>query len=357
MPDHAPTPPPDPVSRYHRQRILPAFGAGAQRRLGEAHAVVVGVGALGCVSADLLARAGVGRVTLIDRDVVERTNLQRQTLFTEADADGCLPKSVAAARRLRAVNSEIAIHAEVADVVPSNAEELVLDAELGEPGAILDGTDNFETRFLLNDLSVRDGIPFCYAGAVGGESVSASFVPGPGRACLRCLVEPPAPGSLPTCDTSGVFAPAVQLAAARQAADAIRILAGVFDADRAGLVRGDLFTGEQRELPLAGARDPGCPCCAGRGFEFLSAPDPKTVSLCGRDAVQIHGTSRAAMDLDGLAARLGSDPDVSVTHNELLLRATLPGAGLTVFADGRAIVHGTTDPDRARALHARYVSG
>jgi len=347
----------DPISRYHRQQILPAFGPEAQARLGGSHAVVVGVGALGCVSADLLARAGVGRITLIDRDVVEKTNLQRQTLFTETDASEGLPKAAAAERRMRAVNSEIELRGVVADVVPSNAEELILDADLGEPGVILDGTDNFETRFLLNDLSVKEGVPFCYAGAVGGESVSATFVPGDERPCLRCLIRPPEPGSLPTCDTAGVFAPAVQLASARQSADAIRILAGVFDAGRARLVRGDLFSSEHRELALAGARDPACPCCGEHRFEFLNASDPRTVSLCGRDAVQIHASSRVPMDLAGLAARLDADPGVSVIHNELLLRATLPDGGLTVFADGRAIVHGTTDPDRARALHARYISG
>jgi len=351
------------LSRYQRQSLLPGFGPEAQRRLSEAHAVIVGVGALGCTSADLLARAGVGRVTLIDRDVVEKSNLQRQTLYTEADAAEGRPKAVAAAERLRAVNSEIEIHAEVADVIPSNIEELVLDGELAgdddAPGAVLDGTDNFETRFLINDLSVKEDLAYFYAGAVGGLAMSAPFLrdrPPADSPCLRCLIAPPEPGSQPTCDTAGVLGPSVVTAAARQAADAIRFLAGLGASIRPTLNRQDLLTGEHHEIDLSGARDPACPCCGLRKFEHLSAPDPRTVSLCGRNAVQIHTRTANPPDLASLAARLGAIADIRVQSNELLLKAVLPTHAITVFADGRAIVHGTTDPDQARAIHARYIS-
>ncbi|MFT5423802.1 MAG: molybdopterin/thiamine biosynthesis adenylyltransferase [Phycisphaerales bacterium] len=353
-------PEPD-LSRYQRQSLLPGFGPEAQRQLSQAHAVIVGVGALGCTSADLLARAGVGRITLIDRDVVDKSNLQRQTLYTEADAAAGTPKAIAAAERLRAVNSEIRVHAEVADVIPSNTEELVLDGELADddeaPHAVLDGTDNFETRFIINDLSVKEHLAYFYAGAVGGLAMSAPFLRDREDApCLRCLIAPPEPGSQPTCDTAGVLGPSVVTAAARQAADAIRYLAGLGDSIRPVLFRQDLLTGEHHEIDLAAAKDPACPCCGLENFEYLNAPDPKTVSLCGRDAVQIHTRTTTPPDLALLAARLGAIPDVSVQHNELLLKAALPGHAITVFADGRAIVHGTTDPDQARAIHARYIS-
>lgn len=348
-------------SRYQRQSLLPGFGPEAQQRLGRAHAVIVGVGALGCTSADLLARAGVGRITLIDRDVVDKTNLQRQTLYTESDAAEGQPKAVAAAHRLRAVNSEIRIHAEVADVIPSNIEEFVLDGELagddGGPRAVLDGTDNFETRFIINDLSVKERLAYFYAGAVGGLAMSAPFLRDRDAApCLRCLIAPPEPGSQPTCDTAGVLGPAVVIAAATQAADAIRYLAGLGGTIRPMLARQDLLTGTHHEIDLAAAKDPACPCCGQRKFEYLNAPDPRTVSLCGRDAVQIHTRTASPPNLEVLAARLDAIPEVRVQYNDLLLKAVFPGHAITVFADGRSIIHGTTDPDQARAIHARYIS-
>lgn len=348
-------------SRYQRQSLLPGFGPEAQQRLSDAHAVIVGVGALGCTCADLLARAGVGRITLIDRDVVDKSNLQRQTLYTEADAVEGLPKAVAAADRLRAVNSEIQIHAEVADVIPSNVEELVLDGELAcdddAPCAVLDGTDNFETRFIINDLSVQESLAYFYAGAVGGLAMSAPFFRADAASpCLRCLIAPPEPGSQPTCDTVGVLGPAVVIAAAKQAADAIRYLAGLGGTIRPMLTRQDLLTGEHHEIDLSTAKDPACPCCVQRKFEHLNGPDPRTVSLCGRDAVQIHTRTANPPNLAMLAARLGAIPEIRVQCNDLLLKAALPGHAITVFADGRSIVHGTTDPDQARAIHARYIS-
>lgn len=351
---------PDPtLARYHRQMLLPGIGEEGQRRLLTGRAVIVGVGALGCALADHLARAGVGRLTLIDRDVVELTNLQRQTLFTESDVRENLPKAHAARRRLAEVNSGIHIDAHAADLTPANAERL-LDLASAPNTILLDGTDNFETRYLLNDLAIKHRVPFAYAGVVASVATAMTIVPGV-TPCLRCLGEKPPAGTGPTCDTSGVLGPAVAAIASFQAADAIKILAGRVDAIRPRLISLDLWNTSARVIdadPLGPRAD--CPCCGLRRFEFLNDATPGQAALCGQNAIQISPTSAGGATLD-LAALAERWRPLGVVHlNPFLARLTLPpppnpAHELTVFADGRAIVKGTTRPEVARSLYARYV--
>jgi len=359
---------PDDLSRYHRQMLLSGVGEAGQRRLLGAHAVIVGVGALGTVAADLLARAGVGRLTLIDRDVVELTNLQRQTLFTERDAREGRPKAVAAAERLREVNSLIRIEPVPTDLDGAHALDLLTSAPLGAPDVVLDGTDNFLTRYILNDACVRMGVPLVYAGAVGWGGSQMTVVPGE-TACLRCIrPEPPGAGETATCDSAGVFAPVSAIVAAAQAADALRLLLGLREAGSGTLLSFDLQAGRRSRLNAASLRDPDCPCCAHGRFEFLdgSRDDGAGATLCGRLAVQVKPTAGAGagagrVDLEALAARLRAHG--SFTASPHLLRGKLhetPGGfegacELTVFADGRAIVGGTARADLARSVYARYV--
>ncbi len=342
-----------PVSRYHRQTLLPGIGEAGQERIGAAHAVIVGIGALGCASADLLARAGVGRITLIDRDVVELTNLQRQTLFTEADVG--TPKAHAARERLAAVNSSIEIRAHAADFGPRNAAELLADSPTT---LLLDGTDNYETRYLLNDLSVQRGVPYLYGGVIADRGMSAALVPGAGRPCLRCVFpEPPAPGSQPTCDTAGVLGSAVAMVAAAQAADALAILCG--QNVTATLLEFSLWPDRRRRIELT--HNAECACCVKRRFEFLDADrTDDTTSLCGANTVQVWPGGLAEqrpVDLVALAARLRPLADVTLT--EYMLRASLregtTPVDISVFPDGRALVRGTTSAATARTLYARYV--
>ena len=323
--------------------------------MGRAHAAIVGVGALGCVAADILARAGVGTLTLIDRDVVEESNLQRQSLFTEADAREQRPKAEAAADRVAAINSSVRVRVHAADAHAENVERLLGLAGSGAPAVVIDGTDNFQTRFLVNDVCVKHGLSFAYAGVVGTRATQATFPAG--GACLRCVTpEAPAPGAVATCDTAGVFAPAAWIAAAAQAADAIKILAGAERTLSRTLLSFDLWGNERRRVALAGAKDPACPCCGLRRFDFLGARDTEPARLCGQDAVQVAGAEGARLDLASLADRLA--PLGAASRTRFMLRfspADAPGVRLSVFEDGRAIVHGVASPERARSLYARFV--
>jgi molybdopterin-synthase adenylyltransferase len=346
-------------SRYHRQMLLPGVGAEGQRRLAASHAVIVGVGALGCASADLLVRAGVGRVTLMDRDVVEMTNLQRQTLFDEGDVG--VPKAEAAARRLARVNSQAEIVPMVADVSARSVARLL---GLGEGGVgatrgdvIVDGCDNFETRYLLNDVSVKVDVPYVYGGVVGTRGMQATFLPRAGP-CLRCVFpELPPVGSVATCDTAGVLGPAVAIVAAAQAADVLKILLGQSAMLSGELLEFDLWTSNRRSLDLRGMRADDCVCCGLWRFEFLdSSGDGDGVSLCGADSVQIvpRASGSGVIDLDALAARLGAIG--RVTRSRFMVRAAVAeGIELSVFADGRAIVRGTSKADVARGMYAKFV--
>lgn len=344
------------VSRYHRQQLLPEIGPAGQARLGRAAAAVVGVGALGCVIADLLCRAGVGGLILIDRDIVEPTNLQRQTLFTEADANAGLAKANAARQRLAQVNTTIELSAHAADLTAENIEELL------EPAAIvLDGTDNFETRYLLNDYAVDAEVPLVLGGAVATRGTVLPILPGLGP-CLRCL-HASLPEQSETCDTAGVLAPITQIIGSRQAALALRILARGPEEVPPMLESYDAWTGAARSIGLAGARDPSCPCCGSSGRrEFLEGQGlGRTVRLCGRNAVQVSPAPSTRIDPAAVAQRLAAAGQV--TSHAGILRATIPAEHsqhayeITLFPDGRAIVKGTEEPARARAIYARYVGG
>jgi len=310
-------------------------------------------------------RAGVGRVTLIDRDIVEWTNLQRQTVYEEADARDGTPKAAAAAALLQRVNSAIKIVPHIADFNSGNAERLLgLEGGKGgneatRVGVLIDGTDNFEARYLINDLAVKHGVPYIYGGAVGTRGMQMTVVPGK-TACMRCVFpDVPAPGSTPTCDTAGVLAPASGIVANVQAAEAIKVLLGRHDLIAGTLLEFDLWTNNERRLDLSRARDAACPCCGLRRFEFLEAVTSGTATLCGSASVQIlpnrSGRPFHALDLDALASRLKFHG--ATVRTQHLLRATLDAerTELTVFGDGRAIVKGTTDTARARAIYARFV--
>lgn len=343
--------------RYHRQRILPFIGNDGQRALASSHAMIVGVGALGCHVADLLVRAGVGTLTFIDRDVVELTNLQRQCLFSEDDAACGRPKVEAARRRLEAVNSGVRLRPVPADFCARNATQLLAQGSAVAPvGVLLDGTDNFETRYLLNDLAVREGLPYVYGGAIGARAMAATFRGGDDAPCLRCVFpEAPAPGSQPTCDTAGVLAPAVAMAASWQASMAMRVLCGR-GAGESVLHDADVWEGNVRTMRMR--RAPDCPCCGPRGtLEFLDATGGGRVALCGSDAVQVWPrTGGAAMlDLKTLATRLAAAGDVTSTAMMVRFRPAEGGLEMSLFADGRAIVKGTRDEAKARAAYARYV--
>jgi adenylyltransferase/sulfurtransferase len=331
--------------RYSRQtRFLP-FGPEGQECLSRATAVIVGCGALGTVQASLLARAGVGTLRLIDRDYVEESNLQRQILYTEADAEAALPKAEAARRHVAEANSHVRIEAHIADLNPEDAPEL-----LGGANVILDATDNFETRMLINDFAVREGIPWIYGAAVGSYGIAMPVLPGD-SACLRCIYPEPPAGAQPTCETAGVLGPVTSLIGSLQAMEALKILAGRASAVRRKIFTADLWNGPVRESAMP-ARDPDCPACGRREFAYLEGRRRAPVSLCGRNAVQIHERSRP-LDLAELAGRLRALGPVRV--NEFALRFEQGGHEITVFADGRAIVKGTTDPGVARGVYARYI--
>ncbi|MEO8098822.1 MAG: ThiF family adenylyltransferase [Acidobacteriota bacterium] len=332
-------------SRYSRQSRFAPLGEDGQRRIRQATVAVVGCGALGTVQAEILARAGAGRLRLIDRDFVEWSNLQRQFLYSEQDAAEALPKAVAAAKRLAGVNSEITVEPMVADLTPASAEELLEEVEL-----IVDGSDNFEVRYLLNDYAVSQDIPWIYAAAVGSYGIKLPIVPGR-TACLRCVYPEPPSGAQPTCETDGVLAPITATIAALACGDALKILALGPASVVARLTTVDVWSGEIRQTKPP-ARDPDCPCCGRREFVHLNGQRRAPISLCGRNAVQIHERSRP-VDLADLARRLALL--APVRSNDFAVRATIDSFELTVFPDGRAIIKGTTDPAVARSIYARYV--
>jgi len=331
--------------RYSRQRLLPEIGNEGQGRLLESRAAVVGCGALGTVQASLLVRAGVGATILIDRDIVEATNLQRQTLFDERDAADGVPKALAAARSLRTVNSEVRVVPEVTDLTASNAERL-----LGTAQVILDGTDNYETRYLINDVAVKRSLAWVYGAAVGTRGSIMPVVPG-STACLACLFPTPPRVGQPTCDTAGVLNAVTALIASLQVAEALKILVGRPESLCKRLVTWDAWSGSRSSVG-ADRPDPNCHVCGRRQFAHLTASAVKSARLCGRDAVHVSGSGQE-VNLDLLASRLGVLG--GVRSSEHFLRFDCPPHELTVFPDGRAIVKGTQDPALARSLYARFV--
>ena len=356
------------LSRYHRQALLVGFGEAGQRKLAESTAAVIGCGALGAAIADTLARAGVGHLVLIDRDFVELTNLQRQVLYDEQDAHDALPKAEAARARLERINSQVQITAVVDDVHAGNVERLTAGADV-----LLDGVDNFETRYLVNDCAVKHGIPFIYGGAVGTVGSAFAILPhtpagdsaweGGSYAtpCLRCLFdEAPPAGTAATCDTVGVLGPAATIVASFEAAEALKILTGNFDRVSRTLLNFDLWSNTLRQLKVAGAYDDGdCACCKHGRFDYLDGKlGSGATTLCGRDAVQIRQKREAEdVDLEAIATRLAAQAEVKV--NAFMLRARLVDRGqsyeITLFPDGRAIVKGTHEPGVARSLYAKFI--
>lgn len=346
---------PAPNPRYIRQLRLPFWDQAAQDRLASSHAMIVGCGALGCPSADLLARAGVGKITIIDRDLVDYSNLHRQTLFCDADARDQLPKAQAARNRLRAVNPEIDIEAVVADFGAYDAERIVINSRFGKPDVLLDGTDNFETRFLINDLSVMHRIPYVYGGAIATKGMAAVFIPGK-TPCLRCLFSaPPPPGSQPTCETAGVFAPVSAIIASYQASEALKLLLGADDRVMGSMLEFDLWEGQRRRIELAKLKDPQCTCCNERNFEFLDRDDEESLSICGRSAIQINPHTKSSVDMEQLTQSLNLHGTFQSTPFTIKGKLTENDIGVTVFRDGRTIFEGIDDPAVARALYARYI--
>lgn len=338
------------IGRYHRQVQLPQIGPRGQAQLARSRVLLVGCGALGSVIADQLVRAGVGTLRIADRDIVELTNLQRQVLYDEADVAEQAPKAVAAARRLHRINSEVRVEPLVCDVHPGNVESL-LDCDL-----IIDGTDNVETRYLLNDASIKHEIPWVYGACVGTEGRCMAVKP-PGDACLRCVFPDPASaGELPTCDTAGVLGAAAAMVASLQVTAAIRLL--VAADHRQELVTLDVWTNRFHAVSLSDAKGSDCVCCGQRRFDFLEgASAGRSTSLCGRNAIQVRPPGAAPLlDLAAVADKLTAAG--AVQRTAYLVRCDLHEPRelrLTIFPDGRAIVHGTADPDRAKSIYARFV--
>ena len=340
------------ADRYHRQTLLPHFGHAAQEQLASSRVLLVGCGALGTVIAEYLVRAGVGTLRIVDRDIVELTNLQRQTLFDESDATDGVPKAIAASLRLRQINSSVNVEAHVADFHPGNAEEFVDGVSL-----ILDGTDNVGTRYLINDLAVKHGIPWVYGACVGTEGRVMTIRPGI-TACLRCVFpEPPGVGELPSCDTAGVLGPVAGVIASLQSVAALKIVSGNDEAVGEQMTVVDAWNNRIRNIDTTGARRPDCPVCGQRRFDVLDGPASRgAVSLCGRNAVQVRPSGKLLIDLGALGSKL--EPFGVVTQTPYLLRVDLredAAVQLTVFPDGRLIVAGTTDEKRARSLYARFI--
>jgi molybdopterin-synthase adenylyltransferase len=412
--------PPDPITntaitnpaianddRYSRQILFPGIGATGQHLLASAHVAIVGIGATGAASAALLARAGVGTLTLIDRDFVEPSNLQRQILFDEADARESLPKAEAARRKIALFNSAVTVHPRIADLVPANIHELLTPVDLTPVDLILDATDNFETRYLLNDFCVQQSIPWVYAAAIGAYAATMNILPVhplhdhadrnarqgtdqgtdiEGRhsepseeppylslrtersdvpikntytptACLACIFPKPPTGPVETCDTAGILSTAVNLAASIQVTEALKLLTRQSHLMRRTLLSFDLWnpTGQNsldRSEINTGTPNPDCPVCAHRQFTHLAGIGRPHITLCGRNSVQIHEHHRP---VDFAAMRDRLLPHGAVRFNDLLLRFERPPHTLTLFPDGRALIQGTTDITLARSLYARFI--
>jgi len=333
--------------KYSRQMLFAGIGPEGQQRLLASRAAIVGCGAIGAAAADLLVRAGVGYLRIIDRDFVEPSNLQRQTLFDESDALNVLPKAIAAERKLRSINSSVAVEGVVADLTPRNAEALLDGVDL-----LLDGADNFETRFLINDLAVKSSRPWIYAAGVASYGLTMTIRPG-ATACLACLLESgtASQGLEETCDTIGVLGPIVNLVASLEVAEALKLLSGHPEALHGRLLSCDVWTGRMQSIGVA--RNPECRACARRDFTYLAGEAQPRITLCGRDSVQIHERARA-LDLGVLGLRLKPLVD-EVRQNDFLLRFRIAPYEMTVFPDGRAILKGARDPAVARSLYARYI--
>lgn len=359
------------LARYHRQMLLPGFGEAGQRRLLESTALIMGCGALGSVAADMLARAGVGHLKIVDRDFIEITNLQRQVLFDEQDVRDAIPKAEAAKRKIARSNSQVEVTAIVDDLNHGNIERYAEGADI-----LVDGLDNFETRYLANDLSVKKGIPYAYGGAVSTVGMAYAFLPhspnedawwetapegNRATPCFRCIFEePPPPGENLTCDTAGVIGPVVGIIANFQVAEVLKILTRNLQAVSPTMLSIDLWANRFTQLKVGRAwADGDCRCCKHHDFEYLDGKaGSSATSLCGRNAVQLrHRQSAGGIDLDEIAGRL--ERHGTVKSNEFMVRAEVAENGknyeITLFADGRAIVKGTGEAGVARSVYSKYV--
>ena len=331
--------------RYSRQTLFKEIGPEGQKRLSAARGVIVGCGATGSAVASLLARSGVGALRIVDRDYVEPSNLQRQTLFDETDARDSVPKAIAAARQIRRFNSQIVVEGQVADLTPASAEALLSGVDL-----ILDGTDNFETRYLINDYAVKNSVAWIYAAAVGSYGVTMNILPAE-TACLACIFPDSPRGTVETCETSGILNSAVNLVASIASTEALKFLVGAREKMRRTLLSWDVWRNDRGEVSAAHPR-PGCRACGQRDFVHLAGEGRPHITLCGRNSVQIH-ERRRPVDFAEMSARL--QPLGNVRHNEFVLKFWREPYEMTLFPDGRAIIKGTTDPAIARSLYARYV--
>jgi len=330
--------------RYSRQTLFAPIGPEGQKGIRQSKVAVVGCGAIGASACSLLARAGIGMLRIIDRDFVEPSNLQRQLLFDEEDARESLPKAEAAARKIAAINSEVGVERCVKDLT-THTVSLLENIDL-----ILDCTDNFETRYLINDFSVKNGTPWIYAAAVGSYAVTMNVLPGE-TACLVCMFPKPPRGTFATCETAGILNSAANLVASLQVTEALKLMVGAREALRGSLLSIDLWTGERSEISSAKPR-PDCGVCSELRFEYLEGKARPQITLCGRNSVQIHERERP-LDFSEMSSRLS--PHGQVRYNEMVLKFWREAYEMTLFRDGRAIIKGTTDPMVARSLYAKYV--
>ncbi len=338
------------LERYSRQILFQHIGVERQKELAGSYAVVIGCGALGSVSSSYLARAGIGRLRIIDRDFIEESNLQRQILFDENDIEHNLPKAIAAQKKLQGINSKINIEGIVADFNYANAEDLIRGADI-----ILDGTDNFETRFLINDTCVKHNIPWIYGACIGSKGLTMNIIPSQ-TPCLRCVFENlPQAGTFPTCDTAGVIGPIASVIASIQVTEAIKILTKDFKSANKSLLEIDVWDTKFKQLDVEGlGRSDNCPTCKSHNYEFLDAKDGvMTTLLCGKNAVQVMYRNAGKVNLEQLAQRLR--PTVNVSYNDFMLKFTDKDFEFTVFPDGRAIIAGTNDSSMAKSLYSKYL--
>ncbi len=331
-------------SRYARHIIMKELGLEGQERLRRSTALIAGCGALGCASSDLLARAGVGKLKVLDRDVVELTNLQRQILFTDADVDR--PKAEAAKEALSKANPDIQVEALLNDLSPDNAEELISGCDV-----VVDATDNMETRYIINDVCVKKKIPWIYGGAISTHGMTLTIIPGK-TACFRCFFPvAPGPGALPTCELAGVLNTVPLAIASIQATEAIKLLVGKEEAASKELTVIDLWNNDFRRIPVP--LDPNCAACKKGRFEYLERADRTTTRLCGRQAVQVNPHRKGEIKLDELSRKLSKLGSVREMPSSILFK--IDGYELTIFKDGRALIKGTGDESVARALYSKYI--
>lgn len=336
-------------NRYSRQILFQQIGEKGQKKIRQKHVLMIGAGALGSSNGEILTRAGVGKLTIVDRDYVEASNLQRQHLYTEEDVINKLPKAIAAERKLKAINSDVHIRGIVGDATPEMLEDLAKDADL-----IIDATDNFETRMAINDISQKDGIPWIYGACVGSFGMSFTIIPGK-TPCLNCLLKSiPVQGM--TCDTAGIIAPAVQMVVSHQAAESLKILVEDWDAVRTSFVSFDLWRNQYSSMKVSRAKDEGCLSCGtNRTYPYLEKENlMKTTVLCGRDTVQIRPPKKEELNLEELGSRL-SALQYEVKGNPYLISVEMEENRMVIFKDGRALVHGTKDLAHARSIYQRLL--